>query len=172
MKHNVAIAFLGICFVVGGFVRAEAQGGASGKIGYMDLQRTLSETKVGKAAKRRLESNKKKKQNELNRKQKALQSAASELEKQRMMLKPAVLQKRERELQEKYVKLQETYMTLQQGLVAQEAELVKEIFGKAAPVIKKVAKQKGFSVILDKTAILWADSNFDITKSVNSQLNK
>ncbi|MBL4635264.1 MAG: OmpH family outer membrane protein [Kofleriaceae bacterium] len=172
MKHNVAIAFLGICFVVGGFVRAEAQGGANPKIGFMDLQRTLSETKVGKGAKRRLEATKKKKQNELNRKQKSLQSAASELEKQRMMLKPAVLQKRERALQEKYVKLQETYMTLQQSLVAQEAELVKEIFGKAAPVIKKVAKQKGFTVILDKTAILWADSKFDITKSVNGQLNK
>ena len=171
MNRNLAIGFLGLCFVVGGIVRAEAQqGSTAGKVAYVDLQRTLNETQAGKAAKRRLENNKKKKQQELDSKQKALQKAASELEKQRMMLKPEVLQKRERDLQEKYVKLQETYMQLQQGLVAQEAELVKEIFGKAAPIIKQVAKQKGYSMVIDKTMVLWAGESLDMTGEVNKRI--
>jgi outer membrane protein len=170
MNRNFAIAFLGLCFVVGGIVRAEAQGSGSAPVGFVDLQRTLNETKVGKAAKKRLEQNKKKKQQELDKKQKALQKSAAELDKQRMMLKPAVLQARERELQQKYVKLQETYMQLQQGLVAQEAELVKEIFAKAAPAIKKVGKQKGLSMVVDKTMVLWATDALDITDSVNKQI--
>lgn len=171
MKRNLAIALLGLCFVVGGIVRAEAQGSASGqKIGYVDLQRTLNETKAGKAAKKRLETDKKKKQQELDQQQQALQKAATELDKQRMMLKPDVLQKRERELQEKYVKLQETYMQLQQGLVAQEAELVKEIFAKAAPVIKAVAEEKGYAMVLDKTTVLWANTDLDITGDVNKRI--
>jgi outer membrane protein len=169
MQRNIGIALLGVCFVVGGIVRAEAQGAATGKVGYVDLQRTLNETKAGKAAKKRLEDNKKK-QRELDQKQKALQQSAAELDKQRMMLKPDVLQKRERELQEKYVKLQETYMQLQQGLVAQEAELVKEIFAKAAPVIKQVAAQKGYTMVVDKTMVLWADANLDITGEVNNRI--
>lgn len=170
MNRNIAIAFLGLCFVVGGFVRAEAQSSVSGGVGFVDLQRTLNETKVGKAAKKRLEQNKKKKQNELDKKQKALQKAAAELDKQRIMLKPDVLQKRERELQAKYVKLQETYMQLQQGLVAQEAELVKEIFAKAAPAIKKVGKTKGLTMVVDKTMVLWASDALDITNDVNKQI--
>lgn len=170
MKRNLAIALLGLCFVVGGIVRAEAQGSSSQKVGFVDLQRTLNETKAGKAAKKRLETDKKKKQKELDQKQQDLQKAATELDKQRMMLKPDVLQKRERELQEKYVKLQETYMQLQQGLVAQEAELVKEIFSKAAPVIKKVAEEKGYSMIVDKTTVLWANSDLDITAEVNKRI--
>ena len=170
MNRNFAIAFLGLCFVVGGFVRVEAQGSGSSSVGFVDLQRTLNETKAGKAAKKRLEANKKKKQRELDKKQKALQKAASELDKQRMMLKPAVLQKRERELQEKYVKLQETYMQLQQGLVAQEAELVKEIFAKASPAIKLVGKQKGLSMVVDKTMVLWAADSLDITDAVNKRI--
>lgn len=171
MKRNLAIALLGLCFVVGGIVRAEAQATSSShKIGFVDLQRTLSETKAGKTAKKRLESDKKKKQRELDQKQQALQKAAVELDKQRMMLKPDVLQKRERELQEKYVKLQETYMQLQQGLVAQEAELVKEIFGKAAPVIKQIAEEKGYTMIVDKTMVLWAKADLDITSEVNKRI--
>ncbi len=170
MNRNFAIAFLGLCFVVGGFVRAEAQSSGKSSVGFVDLQRTLNETKVGKAAKKRLEKNKKKKQQELDRRQKALQKSAAELDKQRMMLKPAILQKRERELQQKYVKLQETYMQLQQGLVAQEAELVKEIFAKAAPAIKIVGKQKGLSMVVDKTMVLWATDALDITDSVNKRI--
>lgn len=170
MKRNLAIAFLGLCFVVGGFVRAEASGSGSPKVAFVDLQRTLNETKAGKAAKRRLESKKKKKQRELNKKQQELQKAAAELDKQRMMLKPDVLQKRERELQQKYVKLQETYMQLQQGLVAEEAQLVKEIFAKAAPAIKTVAKRKGYSMVVDKSMVLWAQGGLDITDQVNNRI--
>jgi outer membrane protein len=168
MNRNLAIAFLGLCLVIGGFVRAEASG--SSAVGFVDLQRTLNETKAGKAAKKRLEANKKKKQQELDKKQKSLQKAAAELDKQRMMLKPEVLQKRERELQEKYVKLQETYMQLQQGLVAQEAELVKEIFAKASPAIKAVAKKKGLTMVVDKTMVLWAADALDITSDVNKRI--
>lgn len=171
MKHNLGIAVLGICFVVGGFVRAEAQGGASaGKVGYMDIQTTLLKTTVGKKAKKRLENTKAKKQKELDNKQKALQKAASGLEKKRAVLTPAALQSEQQKLQKRYVALQETYMTLQQDLAKQEAELVKEILNKAAPVIKSVAKQKGYTMIVDKNSVLWADSKFDITAAVNKQL--
>jgi outer membrane protein len=170
MNRNFAIAFLGLCFVVGGFVRAEAQGSGSAAVGFVDLQRTLNETKVGKDAKKRLEKTKKQRQRELDKSQKSLQKAAAELDKQRMMLKPAVLQKRERELQTKYVQLQETYMQLQQGLVAQEAQLVKEIFARAAPAIKQVGKKKGLSMVVDKTMVLWAADTLDITSDVNKRI--
>ncbi|MCP4449530.1 MAG: OmpH family outer membrane protein [Myxococcales bacterium] len=170
MNRNFAIAFLGLCFVVGGFVRAEAQSAEAGAVAFVDLQRTLNETKAGKAAKKRLENTKAKRQRELDKKQKALQKAATELEKQRIMLKPDVLKKRERQLQEKYVKLQETYMELQQGLVAEEGKLVKEIFAKAAPAIKSVAKEKGYVMVLDKSMVLWAGNGLDITGAVNKRI--
>ena len=38
MNRNLAIGFLGLCFVVGGIVRAEAQmGSAGGKVAFVDL---------------------------------------------------------------------------------------------------------------------------------------
>lgn len=172
MNRSLGIAFLGLSFVVGSFVRAEAQGGsgATGKVGYVDLQRTLNETQAGKSAKKKLEADKAKKQKELDRKQQELQQYAAELDKQRLVLKPDVLRQRERELQEKYVKLQETYLQLQQGLVAQEAELVKQILLKATPVIKEIAAKRGYSMIVDKNAVLWASDALDITNEVNQRV--
>ena len=81
-------------------------------------------------------------------------TALADLEKQKVVLKPAVLRQRERELQEKYVKLQETYMKLQQDLAKKEAQLVQKIFSKASPAIKAIAREKGFTMILEKNVFV------------------
>jgi outer membrane protein len=172
MNRTFAIAALGLAFLLFGLVGAEANNSSVTKIGYVDLQRTLNETKAGKAAKARLEKNKLKKQKALDKQQQDLQKFAADLEKQRSLLKRDVQIKRERELQERYVKLQETYMKLQQELAQQEAKLVREIFNKAAPVIKQIAKQKGYTMILEKneSAVLYAPPSLDITAEVNKRI--
>jgi outer membrane protein len=172
MHRSVAIAVLGVAFIIGGFMRADAAGPPAAKIGYVDLQRTLNETPAGKKARSKLEGDKKKKQKELDAKQKDLEKSAAELDKQRVVLKPDVLKQRERELQEKYVKLQETYLQLQQELAKMEAQLVSDIFKKASPVIKEIAQAQGFTMILEKneSAVLWADSALDITPQVNKKI--
>jgi outer membrane protein len=174
MNRSLAIAFLGVAVVVGGVISADAAGPSKPvKVGYVDLQRSLNETGVGKRAKGKLEADKKKKQVELDKKQKELQGFAAELDKQRAVLKPDVLRQREKELQDKYVKLQERYFQLQQDLAKQEATLVREIFGKASPVIQEIAKRDGYTMILEKNegAVLWAEQGLDITTEVNKKLN-
>jgi outer membrane protein len=178
MNRSLAIALLGLAVIVVGILRPET-GDAAGeatrapKIGYVDLQRSLNETGAGKRAKGKLEADKKKKQDELDKKQKELQGFAAELDKQRVVLKPEVLRQREKELQEKYVQLQERYFKLQQELAKAEAQLVREIFNKAAPVIQDIAKRGGYTMILEKNegAVLWADTGLDITSEVNKKLN-
>ena len=174
MTKNLAIAFLGVSFVVGGVVQANAANTTTAiKVGYVDLQRSLNETGQGKKAKAKLEADKKKKQTELDKKQKELQTFAAELEKQRVVLKPDVLRQREKELQEKYVALQERYFQLQQELAKAEALLVREIFGKAQPVIQEIAKRDNYTMIIEKNegAVLWGAPALDITAEVNKKLN-
>jgi outer membrane protein len=173
MNRNSAIALLGACLLVGGVVSADAAGPTVQlKIGFVDLQKTLNETAAGKKAKAKLESDKKAKQTELDKKQKELQAYAAELEKQKVVLKPDVLRQREKELQDKYVALQERYFQLQQDLSKQEALLVREIFGKASPIIDQIAKRDGYTLILEKNegAVLYGDKNLDLTPEVNKRL--
>ena len=171
MSRALSVVFLGLALVVAGMVTADAAAPAM-KIGFVDLQKTLNQTAVGKAAKKRLEKDKKRKQKALNKQQEELQKLAANLEKQKSVLRPDVLRTRQEELQAKYYKLQETYMKLQQDLAKEEAKLVQKIFAKASPAIKAIAKERGYTMIIEKNegAVLWASPSVDITDEVNRRL--
>jgi outer membrane protein len=150
--------------------RAEA---APPRIGYVDLQRTLNETRAGKAARERLESEKKRKQTEIDKQQTALKKEFDDFEKQKLVLKDDARAKKERELQEKYVGLQNKFMELQQELSKSEAKLTREILEKAGKIIEDIAKSQGYSMIVEKNegAVLWADPTNDITSELNKRLD-
>jgi outer membrane protein len=168
-NRTLPILLLGLCLVAFGIVRADAQSPATFKIGVVDLQRTLKETNAGKAAKKKLEADKAKKQRQLDARQKKLQQQAAELQKQKAVLKPDVLRKRQAELEKDFVELQETYMKLQQELAQMEAKLVQEIFRKASPAISNIAKQRGLALVVEKNegAVLYSLPALDITNAVN-----
>jgi outer membrane protein len=151
--------------------RAHAAGPT--KIGYIDLQRTLNETKIGKTAKGKLEAEKNEKQKQVNDKKEVLRKAYEEFEKQRTVLKPEAAAKREKEIQDQYVELQQVFMQLQQDLSKKEAQLTRDIFGKAAAIIENIAKRDGYTMILEKSesAVLWAEPTTDITSEVNKRLD-
>jgi outer membrane protein len=146
---------------------------ADTKVGYINLQETLQETKAGKAAKKKLETEKEEKQKMVNDKREKLKADAEALEKQRGVLKAEALAKKERDLQEDYAALQQLFMQLQQDLAKQEAMLTREIFNQASSIIQDIAKRDGYHMIVEKNegAVLWADPTLDITKEVNRRLD-
>jgi outer membrane protein len=145
----------------------------SNKVGSIDLQRTLHETKAGKAATARLEAQKLEKQKVVNDKRDNLKKEADDLEKQRVVLKPDAVAKREKELQDEYVQLQQLFMQLQQDLAKQEASLVREIYGKAASIIESIARRDGYTMIVEKNegGVFFVDKSVDITDEVNKRLD-
>jgi outer membrane protein len=176
MKMFLSLGAVALALLVGGSV-ASAQGApqspASSKIGWIDLQVTLSTTKAGKAAKAKLDATKTDKQNTVNDRKEKLKKQAEELEKKRGVMKAEALVARERELQEEYVQLQQLFMQLQQDLAKQEATLTREIFEKASTIISDIAKREGYTMIIEKNegAVLWATPAHDITAEVNKRLD-
>jgi outer membrane protein len=150
-----------------------AAGPASSKVGWIDLQVTLSETKAGKTAKNKLDAEKLGKQKQVDASKEKLKKQAEELEKKRGVMKAEALAARERELQEEYVQLQQLFMQLQQDLAKQEASLTREIFNKASAIIQDIAKRDGYTMIIEKNegAVLWANPAHDITAEVNRRLD-
>lgn len=174
MKRSIPLILLGLSLIVFALLPSRsvvAAGSASGaKVGYVDLQRTLLETSVGKTAKKKFEAEKSKKQAALDKKQKDFQKAAAELDRQRMMLKPDVLEKKTRELEQQYVEVQQTYSKLERELSEAQARLIQDILKKAAPVIKSIASKGGYALVVDRSAVLWADDGVDLTGELNKQI--
>jgi outer membrane protein len=165
--------FLGVLALALLASTATAHAQTASKVGWIDLQVTLMETKAGKAAKGKLEATKNDKQKQINDRKEKLKKQAEELEKQRGVMKPEALAGRERELQEEYVQLQQLFMQLQQDLAKQEATLTREIFGQASSIIQDIAKRDGYTMIIEKNegAVLWANPAHDITAEVNKRLD-
>ena len=171
MKTFVVLG--GLVLALGLVTRQAAAQEDPTKVGWIDLQRTLTETKVGKTAKDKLEAQKNDKQKQVNDRKDKLKKAAEDLEKQRVVMKPDAVAKREKELQDEYVQLQQLFMQLQQDLAKSEATLTKDIFGQAASIIEDIAKRDHYTMIIEKNegAVLWANAKYDITPEVNKRLD-
>lgn len=170
MNRHVAVFFLGVALVVTSMVSVDAAGPTPGKIGFVDLQVTLRKTPAGKRAKRKFDAYKKRKQTALDKAQSDFKKYAAALEKQRLVLKPAALRQRQRALEKKYVAVQQMYVKLERELASEQSKLIKSILAKAAPAIRAVAKKGGYSMVMDRSAILWADGAADITPAVNRRI--
>lgn len=170
MNKSTLIIFLGAVMIVLGLTRVDASGAAGQKVGFVDLERTLMETKAGKSAKAKFERVRKSKQGKVDKEKKQLEKMAADLEKQKSILKPAAFAKKRAELEKKYLKVQETFMKLERELAGEQAKLIQGILKKAGPIIEDIAKKEGYSIILDRNAVLWANSGYDITAKVNKRI--
>ncbi len=144
------------------------------KIAYVDLQRTLNETKIGKEEKKKLEQTARKHKSDLAKERQRLEKKAEEFGKKRAVLKPEIAVKQQRELEEEYIKLQERYVKIQREVVESEAKAVNSVFKRARPIINKIGERENYTVILEKTEsmILFAKAGIDITNEVNRLLDK
>jgi outer membrane protein len=150
--------------------RPAIAGGTSVNVGVINLERTLYETPAGKRADEKFEKTRKAKQAELDKKQKELQKSAAELDKQAAVLKPEVLKEKRAELQKRFVELQELYVKLEKDLAAERAKLVQELLKQAGPHIEDIAKANKVDLIVDATAVVWADKAVDLTDKLNAKM--
>jgi len=140
------------------------------KIGVIDIDNTLSTTPAGKRANDAFEKTRKAKQAELDKHQDELKRAEADLDKQKPVLKPEVYEEKRQELEKKFVDLQQTYMKLERDLQGERGKLIQDLLKQAEPLIEKIARAEGVTVILDKGALVWADPAVDLTPKLNAEM--
>ena len=173
-RFGTLVTALGIALGIG-LVSAPMVGlvGAAptpGKIGVIDLEKTLYETKTGKAASEAFDKTRKAKQADLDKRQKDLQKAAAELDKQAAVLKPDVLAEKKKVLEKQFIELQQVYVKLEKDLANERTKLVQDVLTKATPLIEQIAKDEGVTMILDQSATLWIDGSVDLTAKLNAKM--
>ncbi|WP_428266793.1 OmpH family outer membrane protein [Haliangium sp.] len=171
MHKSLAIAFLGVAFIIAGMVSANAGPGGAVKIGFVDLQQVMLQSAAGKRARNKFEKSGKQKQAQFDKKRKELEKYDAELQKQASVLKEDVLRERVAERQKKALELQQLSMQLERALAEEEAKLLQQILSEAEPVLKKLAVEKGFSLILARQMVLWTDDDaLDLTAELSGRM--
>ena len=172
MNRFFALGCLGVGLMVSPLLGrfADSAVPANPKIGVIDIERTLSETPSGKKANVAFEATRKAKQAELDKDQADFKKADLDLEKQQAVLKPEVLAQRKQDLEKMYVALGQKAAKLEKDLATERAKLMQDVLKKAEPLIADVAKSEGVQLIIEQSAIVWADPTVDLTAKLEAKM--
>jgi outer membrane protein len=141
------------------------------KLGYVDLPRALNEVEEGAKAKAALKKEFDEKQKQLDAKQNELKALKDELDSRGTMMKPEVKQDKMNDLQKKLMETQQTYLQLQQELSKREQDATGEIFKKMGVILQAMGEEQGYTLIVEKSAVMYAKGALDLTNELIRRYN-
>ncbi|WP_374079443.1 OmpH family outer membrane protein [Bdellovibrio bacteriovorus] len=146
---------------------------AEAKVGYVDMQKAIQATSAGKKAKGELETEFNKKKKELEKKEADLKKMGEDLEKKKSVLSEEALGKKQAEFQEEMLKYRDVVGKSQIEIQKKERELTAPILDKMKKVIAKLAKDKGYTMVIENSQmVLYATPDADLTQEVISAFEK
>ncbi|WP_415063405.1 OmpH family outer membrane protein [Bdellovibrio sp.] len=146
---------------------------AEAKVGYVDMQKAIQATAAGKKAKTELEGEFNKKKKELEKKEADLKKMGEDLEKKKSVLSEEALGKKQAEFQEEMLKYRDVVGKSQVEIQKKERELTAPILDKMKKVIAKLAKDKGYAMVIENSQmVLYATPETDLTDEVIKAFDK
>lgn len=160
---------LAAILTVGG-APAQAQEGM--KIGIVDIQLVLRDSKAWKAVLPEIEKLRREFQNRVRDEERALREAEQELAQQRAILSPEVFTQKRRAFSEKASEAQRIVQERRRSLDQALNTTRTLIFENLAAVAQDVAKERNLSIVLDKKFVFLSAKSLDITPEIVSRLDK
>ena len=137
---------------------------ADTKVGVLDMQRAISETNEGARATDALKKLFDKRQVELDAKQNGLLKDKGDLEKRCKSIPRADCEKGMEDLQKKLMELQGLMSQYQGEIQKKQGEATQPILGRMLQIVKRIALDKGFDVVVDRGASHWMRADLDLTE--------
>ena len=160
--------------VISLFVSARAEASPDVKVGYVDVQKALSASKLGTEAQKKYEEQVKKEQAKLDTKKGEFEKAQADYAKQKDSLSEKARGEREEKLLTMERELKRSFQDLQEQLRRENMKLVGELVKKIKEIVDEMGKKDGYTVILEKGAqsVLYADTQIDLTDRVVKQFDE
>jgi len=141
------------------------------KIGFIDVQRAINESVAGKRARDRFQAQVKKAESDLVKEKQELERLKSELDKKSPLVKDDERRNLEADLQRRAVNYQRAMGDQQQELRQREGEMTGDILKELEKIVTEVGKADKFTIILERSQILYSDQATDITNKVIEVFN-
>jgi outer membrane protein len=153
---------------------APAASAADFKVGVVDVEYVVLNSKRGKSAKKKLKKIFDKKQASLDKKQTKLLEMKKQLENPSAMQSQDQLRAIAQEYQKGVMELQEAFVKNQQGIAKKEIELMQPILEELEKVLEKIANSEKLDLIMNRSqqGVIFAKPALDITQKVLKALDK
>lgn len=138
------------------------------KIGYINSQRIIDESKAGKQTTEKMEEFKKENMAKLEQKSKEIEELEQELRKKEFAITPETKKQIEEKIRDKSLELKIFKETKEKELKEIFYNNLKSIEGQVLAIVQKIGQDEGFDLILgrDESGILYADPKYDLTDKV------
>jgi outer membrane protein len=145
---------------------------AEQKIAFVDLNRAFQEVDEGKAAKAKMEQLRDTKQRDIDKEQEVLKKEKDTFEKQMATMTEAARNQQGLELQRKIADLQQRFEKGRAELAQIERETASGIFEKMQPILNSIAQRDGFSMVLEKSSVMFGPPSLDLTNELIRLFNE
>lgn len=159
--------------VLSALLMVSAAKAADSKVGFVDMQKAIQATSAGKKAKAELETDFNKKKKDVEKKEAELKKMGEELEKKKAVMSEDALGKKQAEFQGLMMKYREEVQKSQMDLQKKQNELTAPIVVKMKEVISKIAKDKGYTMVMESNnGILFSTPDSDLTEETIKAFDK
>ncbi len=144
------------------------------RIGYVDLQKALMNSKAGKKAKADFKTRVDKLEKRLQGKKEELEKMKEDLERRAVVMREEERRKLADEFERKRLDLKLDFEDSQAELQKKDQELTGTIVGSLQKIIKEIGDSKGYTLILElgSSPVLYFKSSDDITDEVLTAFDK
>jgi outer membrane protein len=141
------------------------------KIGVIDLQAVLQQTKAGKSIQDQLEKLRKNFQDEFTKQEEKLRGADQELAKLRPSLSAEEFTKKRRDFEKSVAEAQRGAQDKRRELEQAVGKATNELQAKVFGIVGKIAEDRSITLVLSRGQVFLAQRSIDITKDVIANLD-
>ena len=142
------------------------------KVGFVNIQKAISQSKRGEKARETFRGAIKAKEQALLTEKQAIENERRKLEKQAVLMKESERVKAQRRFQVRVRDYERKTRDVREELSLREREMTDEILKDLQKVIIEVGKTGKFTMILERSQLLYTDKGTDITDDVIKLYNE
>tara|TARA_R110002072_G_scaffold94912_7_gene209348 strand:- start:4226 stop:4819 length:594 start_codon:yes stop_codon:yes gene_type:complete len=169
---SISLALLGAFALVVLPAKVDAQEIPVPKIGVVDVQKVLRDSKAAKSIRPEFEKMRKAFQKQVSEQEQRLRQAEQELSRQRAILAPEAFSQKRRAFSEEARKAQSSVQERRRQLDRAFNDTKNEILKNLVVVAQEVAEAKKLNMLLEKRFVFLSAKTMDVTNEVIARLDK
>lgn len=172
MKQKGLLVLAGVfcCFLV---MATTSRAAENTKVGYIDINRLVNDSNMGKTASVELKKLRKEKESRLQKKKDQIDKLDALVNNSKSKLDEAERLNKARKLSDLKTEYKRMTEDASQAIKWKNDDIVRHILEKAIPIIQRIAQKDGYTMIVrNPDALIYVSKSVDITDSVIKQLNK
>ncbi len=162
MLNKTIIALLSIILVVP--LKAIAEQPA--KIGFIDIQKVIQDSKAGKDARLKLEEFHSKRQKSIDEEQEKVIDFENEIYRQKFTLTDEALARKEQTLSDMKINLKRLLEDSERELERMQEKYFKTITEEITQIVENYGKSEGYDLIISKAMVLYGNPSVNLTERI------